>query len=686
MERRTRWRRANRCPCRADHETHAEASAADLATSRSSNPRRRTRRRRSFAPRSAVEPREGRLYVFLPPVDPTEDYVELIAAIEDTAAQLKMPVLIEGYTPPSDPRLQTGQGHARPGRDRSEYPARRPTGRELAENTTALYEEARLTRLGTEKFMLDGRHTGTGGGNHLVLGGPTPADSPFLRRPDLLRSLLGYWLNHPSLSYLFSGVFIGPTSQAPRVDETRPDAIYELEIAFSLLERDAERMPAVAGRSTLPQSAGRCHRQHASRRVLHRQAVLARYLDRPAGTARTARVRNAAARAHEPGAAAAGAGIRRMVLEEAVRREHPSAGARACTIVSCCRIRRAGFRPRHRGTAAMPVIRSRPSGSRRISNFASRSTAASATTASRSSCARPSSPGTCSAKNPAAARLRATSIRRSSVCRFASRGLIDERYCVTCNGRRLPLQSTGTQGDFVCGVRYRAWQPPRCLHPTIPVHTPLVFDLVDLAAGRSIGGCTYHVAHPGGRNYDTFAVNSNEAEARRRARFFAFGHTPGPMHAPPTEENPEFPVDVGSSPKPRKIIDMWKIIDNRLNEKLAQERPSEATVSTLGNPRHGPAIRAGRRPLGRSAARHPVSRAATGGNLSVALGRMGFRQLSTPLADRPAAHSGQRHHVQRLRRSAGQGTSLADGSDSAADWRGRVGRRSSVRSFSARRC
>src|SRR5262245_30261449 len=184
----------------------------------------------------AIEPRDGRLWVFLPPVSTTEDYLELITSIEDTAATLNMPVLVEGYPPPYDPRLRVIKVTPDPGViEVNIHPA--SNWRDLVDNTVTLYEQARLSRLGTEKFMLDGRHTGTGGGNHLTLGGTTPSDSPFLRRPDLLRSLIGYWLNHPALSYLFSGVFVGPTSQAPRVDETRPDAVYELELAFNMVNR-----------------------------------------------------------------------------------------------------------------------------------------------------------------------------------------------------------------------------------------------------------------------------------------------------------------------------------------------------------------------------------------------------------------------------------------------------------------
>ncbi len=488
-----------------------------------------------------VEPREGRLWVFIPPVNSTEDYIDLLAAIENTASALRMPVLIEGYPPPPDPRLRHIKLAPDPGvLEVNIHPA--TSWREAVGITQTLYEQARESRLGTEKFMLDGRHTGTGGGNHMVLGGPAPADSPFLRRPDLLRSMLGYWLNHPSLSYMFSSTFIGPTSQAPRVDETRADSVYELEIAFGQIKGNgkcgcAPWMADRIFRHLLVDVTGNTHRAEFCIDKLYspdtasgRQGLLElRSFEMPPH-ARMSLAQQLLVRALV-------AWFWRQPYEEPPMRwgtrlhDHfllPYFAEQDFTRV-IEDLRRAGY--------PLDAAWFAPHWEFRFPAYGE--VCYEGVDIELRQAIEPwyvlgEEPGTAGTT-----RYVDSSVERLQV---RAKGLVSERFDVICNGRRLPLQPTGTQGDMVCGVRYRVWQPPRCLHPTIPIHTPLVIELIDLASERSLGGCTYHVGHPGGRNYETFPINSNEAEARRRARFFPFGHTPDFKGVPLREENPEFPA------------------------------------------------------------------------------------------------------------------------------------------------
>ncbi len=500
-----------------------------------------------------AEVREGKLCIFLPPLNDTEQFLDLIASIEETAKTLDMKVLLEGYEPPHD--LRTDRIKVTPDPGVIEVNIQPATSwMELSNNLSTLYEDARMCRLGTEKFMVDGKHTGTGGGNHVTIGALTPSDSPLLRNPRLLQSLITFWQHHPGLSYLFSGAFIGPTSQAPRVDEGRLENLYELEIAFSQIPEEGDvpfwltdrlfrhMLTDITGNTHRSEfcidklyspdsSTGRLgilelrafdmppHYQMAMLQMLLVRALVSCFWKNPYKH----KLVRWGTRLHDE-----------FLLEHYVKEDLRS-------VVDYLNDEGYPFEldwfdpffefrfPLHGMTTIEKMhleIRAAIEPWHVLGEESS-------------------SQGT--------ARYVDSSLERLQI---KVQDFVPERYIVTCNGVEIPLVKTGIDGEYVCGVRYRAWQPWSALHPTIGVDTPLTFDVVDTWNKKSIGGFNYFVSHPGGRSYETFPVNSYEAESRRINRYWDFNHTQGEA----VEYNPlSFISSVSSSvPNSLKTIAITK--------------------------------------------------------------------------------------------------------------------------------
>ena len=489
-----------------------------------------------------VEPRGGHLNVFLPPTATAAGFCDLIAAIEEIAETAGQPVRIEGYPPPRDPRFHEIKVTPDPGViEVNIHPSADWDG--LREKTQILYEEARACGLDASGFMIDGRPTGSGGGAHVTLGGASAPESPLLRRPDVLGSLIRFWQNHPSMSYFFSGLFIGPTSQAPRMDEARSDILYELDIALSQLPgADTSNFPPWLVdrvlRHLLVDVTGNTHRAEICIDKLYSP-------DGPAGRLGLVEFRAFEMPPHWQMNVAQQLILRALVAwfwrkpYTAPLIDHGTALHDRFMLPD---IVRADFDAALEKISAGLGIRMEPSWFDAQFDFrfpmAGRIEVDGHVLELRSAI----EPWHVLGEEGGASgttRFVDSSLERLQVKLVTPQG--ETPFQLGCNGVRVPLHAGHMPGEQVAGIRFRTWLPASCLHPTIPPHGPLVFDLFDPVQGRAIGGCTYHASHPGGRNFETRPVNALEAEGRRLARFEPHGHNPGATGLRSYSPDPRFP-------------------------------------------------------------------------------------------------------------------------------------------------
>jgi uncharacterized protein (DUF2126 family)/transglutaminase-like putative cysteine protease len=473
-----------------------------------------------------VEARDCFVHLFLPPLERLEKFIELVGLVDQAATRTGTAIILEGYGPPPDSRIKTLLITPDPGViEVNVHPT--SSWHELSDLTHTLYGIAREHRLCAETFGLDGRHSGTGGGNHLTLGGPEPMRSPLLQRPDLLVSMITFWQHHPGLSYLFSGRFVGPTSQAPRVDEGRPETLYELEISFAEIDElaDTEHRPwAVdrALRNLLTDITGNTHRAEFCVDKLYNPNSMR-------GRLGLLELRGFEMPPHPDMALVQALLVRALVARFAAQRY-------SAPLIRWGTMLHERFMLPHFVLADLAEVVTdlrahgiefelswlRPFVEFRFPRIGA--TKIGGVELELRSAIEPWHVLGEEAAVGGTARYVDSSTERLQV---AVSGFVPERHVLACNGRPVPLAATGTPGNYIAGVRYKAWNPWSSLHPTLGVDSPLSFDLIDRGSRFSLGGATYHVVHPGGRSYDHPPINASEAEARRARRFEAMGHATG---------------------------------------------------------------------------------------------------------------------------------------------------------------